>query len=467
VSGGGAGARIRSLLGLRSLKGAEAIRLVIVVAVAIGVVFLVKSQNGAGHSSSASQHPGQSSPPQADGGTGGSATDGSDKGSPGKGSPGSSASVAVAGGPAVERAIHDGSMTVVIDQPPPGLFAEQNRSIAQGATVAVDQLNARGGLAGHVHVKLVEATLDGLSAAALQAKLRSEAAAVLILPCDTDSQLSLAAAASQFGMLMFAPCNPDGTAGGRYATYWPVGFGANEEALGLTSYMSTVGKLNVFVVSAPGSRYVELVTSDFRNAAQKRGIKIVGSASIPLTTQDFSGLASAIRAAQPTPGAIFTALPAPVASRMAAGLLAEGVRVPLIGTTALDTRGTLSSGAKAVENATFSSYGFPRVNAAASHFAAAYRTRFHSEPVGSFPGLGLETIRLLHAAANKAHSAEPSAIQRALSGGIALEGLGLAGRSYAPDGDHNPVGQVSVSKILAGSFLQLFVVDDPNGPPAP
>lgn len=466
MSGGGAGARIRSLLGLRSLKSAEVIRLVVVVAVAVVAVFLVKSHNDGGHGSSAGQHPGQSATAQAGGSTGGSPTDGSGKGSA-KQSPGSPANVAVAGGPAVERAIHGGSLTVVIDQPPPGLFAEQNRSIAQGAAVAVDQLNARGGLAGHVHVKLVPETLDGLSAAALQAKLRSQAAAVLILPCDTDSQLSLAAAASQFGMLMLAPCNPDGTAGARYATYWPVGFAADEEALGLTSYMSTVGKLNVFVVSAPGSRYVELVTSDFRTAAQKRGIKIVGSASIPLTTQDVSGLASAIRAAQPTPGAIFTALPAPLANRMAAGLLAEGVRVPLLGTTAMDTHGTLSSGAKAVENATFSSYGFPRVNASASRFASAYRTLFRSEPVGSFPGLGLETIRLLHAAANKAHSAEPSAIQRALSGGIALEGVGLAQRSYAPGGDHNPIGQVSVSKILAGSFLQLFVVDNPSGPPAP
>lgn len=461
MSGGG-DARIRSLLGLRSLKSAEAIRLAVVVALAIGAVLLVESQKGGGHTSaSASLHPGQSAPAQAGGSAGVSAPNGSGKQSSG------SAAVTVAGGPAVERAIRGGSMTVVIDQPPSGLFAEQNRSIAQGATVAVDELNAHGGLAGHVHVKLVEESLDGLSAPAVQAKLRSDAAAVLILPCDTDSQLSLAAAASQFGMLMLAPCNPDGTAGGRYATYWPVGVAANEEALGLTSYMATEGKLSVFVVSAPGSRYIELVTSDFQNAAQKRGIKIVGSASIALTTQDFSGLASAIRSAQPTPGAIFTALPAPLANRMAAGLLAQGVRVPLIGSTAMDTPSTLSSGAKAVENATFSSYGFQRVSAPASRFAADYRARFHNEPVGSFPGLGLETIRVLQAAANKAHSAEPSAIQRALRSGIALEGVGLAHRSYAPDGNHNPVGAVSVSKIFAGSFLPLFVVDNPNGPPSP
>ena len=437
-------------------------RLVVVAALAVGAVFLAESLKGGDHRSHGSaRRSGQSSLAQAGGSAKGTGTAGSGKQSS------RSAHVAVAGGPAVERALGQGSMTVVIDQPPPGLFVEQNRSIAQGATVAVDELNGEGGFARHVHIKLVSQSLDGLSAAAVKSKLRSEAAAVLILPCDTDSQLSLAADASQFGMLMLAPCNPDGTAGGRYATYWPVGVAANEEALGLTSYMSTVGKLSVYVVSATGSRYIELVTSDFRNAAQTRGIKLVGNASIALTTHDFSGLARAIQAVQPTPGAIFTALPAPLANRMGAGLLAQGVRVPLIGSTAMDTPLTLSSGDRAVENATFASYGFPRVSAPASRFAAGYRARFRHEPVGSLPGLGLETIRVLEAAVHKAGSAEPSAIQQALTGGVSLEGVGLAARSYKPGGDHNPVGQVAVSKILAGSFLQLFVVNKPNGPPAP
>ena len=34
---------------------------------------------------------------------------------------------------------------------------------------------------------------------------------------------------------MLAPCSPDSTAGGRYATYWPVGMDASEEAAGLAS----------------------------------------------------------------------------------------------------------------------------------------------------------------------------------------------------------------------------------------
>jgi len=349
-------------------------------------------------------------------------------------------------------------MIVAVDQPAQGLFAEQNRSIERGAEVAVDQLNAAGGLTGHVRIHLVRQDLDGLSAAAVQARLRSEAAAVLVLPCDSDSQLSLAAAGSQFGMLMLAPCNPDSTAGARYPTYWPVGMAANDEAAGLVGYLKEVGYGSVFLVSAPGSRYVELLTGDFRSAAQAGGVRLVGSASISTTTQDFSSLAHTIQTAEPTPAAIFTALPPPLVNRLATGLLARGVQQTILGSTAMDTQLTLSSGSQALENATFPSYGFPRVSSSARRFAAEYASRFGREPVGSFPGLGLETIRLLEESVRKAGSAEPSAIQQALTGGVTLSGVGLADRSYAPGGDHNPVGQVAITKVSSGRFEPLLVV---------
>jgi branched-chain amino acid transport system substrate-binding protein len=448
VSSGGTGAGSRSGLGLHSLRSGEALRLTIAVVLAAGAVALGEYLTGGGHGShAAAGRSGQGS--LAARGSGGAG-----KGTAGSGSAGQ---VTVAGGAAVTRSLQHGQMTVVIDQPPPGLFSEQNRSIAHGAAVAVDELNGAGGLARHIHVKLVSQSLDGLSAAALQRQLSSEAAAVLILPCDTDSQLSLAAAASQYGILMLAPCNPDASAGGRYATYWPVGTAATEEAAGLASFLHSLGYGRIFIVSAPGSRYVELVTSDFQSAAQSSGMQIAGSASIATTTTDFSGLARTINAASPRPAAIFTALPPPLVNRLAAGLQAQGVDQAVLGSSVMDTPLTVSTRPKkTLENATFSSYGFPRTSASAHRFAAEYQARFGSEPVGSFPGLGLETIRLLEDAVRKAGSAEPPAIQRALAGGITLKGVGLADRTYQPAGDHNPIGEVAISKVSAGSILPLF-----------
>jgi branched-chain amino acid transport system substrate-binding protein len=425
--------------------------LLVAVAVAAGAVALVESHGGHGSGGSARAGADQKAVSGGHGVAGGSAA-------PGPARPSSETGhVSVAGGPAVTRSLEHGSMVVVIDEPSPGLFEEQNRSIAQGATVAVEELNTAGGLAGHIRIKLIRQRLDGLSATALEGRLRSEAAAVLILPCDTDSQLSLAAEASQYGVLMLAPCNPEASAGGRYATYWPVGTAATDEAAGFTSFMYTFGYRDVFAVTASGSRYVELLSSDFLSAAKARGIELDGSASISLTAPNYSELAQAIRAVHPRPSAIYTALPPPLVNRLASGLAAQGVHTIVLGSSAMDTPSTLASAGKAMENATFASYGFPRVSASARRFASDYRRQFRREPVGSFPGLGFETIRLLEGAVRKAGSAEPSAIQQALSGGLSLSGVALAERAYTSGGDHNPAGEVAISKIASGSFLPLQV----------
>jgi ABC-type branched-subunit amino acid transport system substrate-binding protein len=318
--------------------------------------------------------------------------------------------------------------------------------------MAVDELNAAGGLAQHVQVKLVLQNLDSLSATEVEARLRSEAAAALILPCDTDSQLSLAAEAARYKTLMLAPCNLDPTVGQRYPTYWPIGMSTNEEAYGLVRFMRQIGYGSVFIVSAPGSRYVQLVTDDFQAAAQRSGVQILGSASVSMTTEDFSSLAHSIEAISPRPSIIFSALPPPFVNQMAAGLKAQGLPQSVLGASVMDTQLTLTSSRGALEGAVFPSYGFPRESPAGHHFLVSYKKRFGNEPVGSFPGLGFETIRLLETAVREARSAEPSAIQRALSRGLTLEGVALAERSYPSGGDHNPTGTVAIEKIVSGHF---------------
>jgi branched-chain amino acid transport system substrate-binding protein len=471
-----AGTRLVSLL-----RGSEAARLTAAVIVAAGSVALAESLAGSHHGShGSSSHYGP--PPLADAakGQGGSL----DRGRGTTGLPGgngsdphslssaakavngsqSAAAAAVASSPAVSRALRSGEMTVVIDQPPAGLFSEQNRSIARGAAVGVDELNAGGGLRRRIHVKLVRQNLDGLSADVLRKRLLSEGAAALILPCDTDSQLGLASAAAHFGMLMLAPCNPDPQAGRSFPTYWPVGTAASDETLELASFMRVVGYGSVFVIDSTGSRYVELLTGYFRAAAQAKHIQLAGSAPIALNTRNFSSLARRIEAARPRPAAIFTALPPPVVNRLAAGLAGQGLPQVVMGTAAMDTQLTLASGGESLNNAVLASLGFPRESAAARRFAADYRRRFHTDPIGSFPAAGLETIRLLEDAVRKAGSAQPSAIQRALVGGIKLRGVGLADRVYQPGGDHNPIGEVAVAKIASNSFLPLYA-GMPSGAP--
>lgn len=370
-----------------------------------------------------------------------------------------------AGSAAVADALRHGQLNVVVDDPPSGAFGEQNHLIAQGAQVAAEELDAAGGLPGHVHVNLVQQTLDGLSPSALQQRLAAQGSGVLILPCDTDSQLSLAAAGARYGTLMLAACNYEPAAAQHYPTYWPVGSAANEEVAELATYMSTAGFPRVFVVGATGTHYVEALTSDFKQAVQSKHIRVAGSASVGMNTQDFTSLAQEIKSAGPKLTAVFTALPPPAVNRLAAALQAQGVGATLFGTSVMDGRFTLTNGSAGLENAVFASYGFPRENSAAQQFAGDYAKQFGKAPLGSFPGLGYETVRLLEEASKQARSANPSAIQQALARGLTLHGIALANRRYVAGSDHNPVSEVGVEKIAGRNFEPLLAGSPDGAPP--
>jgi ABC-type branched-subunit amino acid transport system substrate-binding protein len=364
---------------------------------------------------------------------------------------------------AVTAALQHGSMNVVVDQPAEAAFAEENHLIEGGAQIAAEEANASGQLPGHLHIKLVPEHLDGLSASAVQERLRSDGAGVLVLPCDTSSQASIASAAAHYGTLMIAACNDEPLAAQRLSTYWPVGSSGGEEMAELAAFMQSQGYLRAYVVGAPGVRYVELLTGDFERAAKAKGIRVLGSTAVNPGSQDFTSVANAIKGMEPQPTAVFTALPPPAVNRLGAALEAQGVRAAVVGTSVMASRYTLASG-EGLENAIFSSYGFAREGSAAARFASDYAKQYGRPPLGSLPGLGYESVRLLEETTRRAHSGEPSAIQHVLAAGFALSGVALADRHYQPGSNHNPVSEVGVEKISGKSFEPL-IAGSPSGAP--
>jgi ABC-type branched-subunit amino acid transport system substrate-binding protein len=372
----------------------------------------------------------------------------------------SAAAASAADWPSVAQSLRDGTMVVVLDEPAAGSYSEQNASIAKGAAVAVAQINAAGGLAHGVRIKLESQALDGLAEGALKQRLSSDAAAVLILPCDTESQAGLAARAAQFGMLTLAPCDPDPTVEAGYSTYWPVGSSGPEEAAGLTRFMHTLGYTLAYTVRASGNQLEQVLTNEFRAAAKKNGVTVDGGSSASITAGDIAAIAKAIKALRPVPGAVFTTLPPPSANELASGLQAQGVEATVVGTSAMDTPLTLKTNPQALESALVATYGFVREEPAGQEFVRQYTKRFGLAPVGGFPGLGFEAIRLIATAVAKGRAAAPVAIQRALLEGLTVTGVALAERRYLPRGadNHVPVTDVSIEKVYEGKFEPMIAV---------
>jgi len=370
--------------------------------------------------------------------------------------------------PALSRlSVTGGPLTLVVDQSG-GPFAQQNQLIREGVTAALDVLNAHGGVAHHT-VRVVTESLDGLSGSALEQRLHAAGSnAVLVLPCDNNSQAPLATAASRYGVVMLAPCDADASLAERLRTYWPVGMSGSDEASGLVHFLVREGFGRVFVVNSTGLQYTSTMTAYMSAALKTAGIPVVGSSTVSsnLSNADVANVLAAVRVIQPA--SLFTALPPPQVDKLVAGLVKGGEQqVFVFGTSAMDTPATLSSpGNASLQGATFPTYGFARVNGEATAFEQDFKQRFGQQPIGAFPGLGFETVGLLEQAIAKARSTQPAAIQRALLGGINDGGVALFGRSYHNPNNHNPVTTVSIEKVNADAFLPL-VTTEPDGSPPP
>ena len=362
-----------------------------------------------------------------------------------------------------------GGPTLVIDQPG-GVYSQQNQLIYQGVLAALTALNSQGGVA-HAKVRLVTAHLDGLSASAVQQRLRASGPnPVLILPCDSNSQTALATGAAPSGTLMLAPCSANASLAERLSTYWAIGMDGSDESQGLVSYMARVGFSPVFILNVSGSDFASSMSGYFQGFMKRANLSIDGSTTISSTPSaaDIARVVSAVRSAAPAAYALYTPLQPPYVDQLAAALKAAGLHLDLFGTSAMDVPLSLSSrDSSALQGTTFPTYGFLPVGAEGSEFLRDYKQQFGSAPVGAFPDLGFETVALLEDAIAKARSTRAAALQQALLGGIADGGAALFARTYDRAGDHNPVTTVSLAQISQGGFLSVLTIQPDGAPPPP
>jgi len=270
---------------------------------------------------------------------------------------------------------------------------------------------------------------------------------VAILPCNVDLAPSLAKAAAARHLLILSPCNPDPAATRRIPMDWPIAMSGNQEAAQLVDW--ALGERMVpayLLVGEPKTSYVSALTRYFRAALTENHIPLVGEATVKLDGSNVSAVAKDIRRAKPL--VIFTAVFSPYVEKIASGLRHRGVRAPVLVGDGMDAQLELQKYTwRDLSEVLFASYGFARP--ASKAFFDEYRARFRRRPVGAFPGLGLETIRVLEAAVLRAGSTEPRAINDAFAQGFKLTGVGLSDRVYPGSGVREPTTDVGVSRVDA------------------
>jgi branched-chain amino acid transport system substrate-binding protein len=368
-------------------------------------------------------------------------------------------------------ALKKGTITVGYGNNLTGFLAAHDVLISNGAKLAVEQINKAGGIGGKIKIKLILKDVKSRPDVSVQVArdLMKAKVNVLVLPCNTDFQVGMAAVANPRGQFMLSPCNGDPTVARTYGNYWPVGMAGNAQMAQLANYAKLRKYKKVYVLDAPQMLYVHLMARYFKKAAPSRGIQIAGTDDIPFGAtgfpQDYSAIATKIKNDSGGAQAIMTGLFSPFVDFLARDLRRAGVNIPVIGSDGMDTQLNLTTGKDAVNNYAFTTFGYPDKGSPTARFYASFKGRFGGSPDGSYPALGYDTIKVLEAAVVKAGSIDGKVIQAALANGMTIRGA-LGPLRYKGSNQHNPSNIVAALQIRSGKFVKVLK-GVPKNVPAP
>lgn len=331
---------------------------------------------------------------------------------------------------------------------PTATFAQSGRN---GVTLAIEEMNAAGGVLGGKRIELLVEDDRGEAAEAASAvsKLITRDHVVALIGEQASSR-SIAAApiAQSYGVPMISPTstNIEVTKKGDYI--FRVCFTDPYQGAVLSEFARDhlQAKTAAQLVDVRNDYSVGLAQA-FRDSFTKAGGRVVAEQRYSEGDSDFSAQLTAIRPLDPdvlvVPG-YYT--DAGLIARQAKAL---GLRAVLLGGDGWDSPKLVEIGGEAVEGTYFSNhYSVDDPSPAVRQFVAAYKKKYGSDP-DSIAALSYDGARLLADAIRRAGSTEGKRVRDALAD--TTDFSGVSGK-ITMDADRNPIKPAVVLKVEKGRF---------------
>jgi len=352
-----------------------------------------------------------------------------------------------------------------------GSQASLGRPSLNGSILAVEQLNARGGLLGRL-VELI--AVDGRTD---PARIARKTRSLVHLPglsaitglSDTTMVLAAAPITEKARMVFLT----SGATSPRVPIEFPkfyfmACFGDNTQAAAGAEYaFSTLGAKTAYLLFDETTDYTVLLAKYFKERYLQLGGQIVGEDTYDGGAADFSAQIAKIKGLATPPDMLYVASGPDEIGPLVKQLRDAGVDVPVFGGDGYDTPLLLEIAGAAANDVYFTTHAlFDRAQATPrqKRFIDAYKARFGTPPESSFAGLGYDAINLLAAAIELAGSAQQKVIRGALE--ATQDFPGVTGTiSFAP-GVHIPEKQVTIVRIRDGAPT-LAAILTPQAVPSP
>jgi branched-chain amino acid transport system substrate-binding protein len=339
----------------------------------------------------------------------------------------------------------------------------------EGIKLAVEELNAAGGIGGKHKIKLVAKDFrnDATEAVSMTKALLDEGAHVIIGPTSTMLAITVGKQARERQIPTVYPLASPPFITKEVGPFgFLVTFGDNVQAAVIAKYAAELGYKAAYTMPSPDDPYTDFIPKYFEKKFAELGGKVVGSTTWSFTQTEFTVEARKIKKHKPEPDMIMSPAFGPFYAGLLKSLRMSGVKTPYFGVDALDEPSALSLGS-VTEGVVFPSPSFASPGNPMFVFNEKYKKKYGKESISQYPALGYDSIKVIEAAVLKAGSNNGKAIRDAMAGLVDVQGA-TSKITYAGTKYNVPIREVAICQMKGGKkTLVKFVKLQPEEIPQP
>ncbi|MBK1867714.1 ABC transporter substrate-binding protein [Aestuariivirga sp. YIM B02566] len=288
--------------------------------------------------------------------------------------------------------------------------------LAKGMEIAIEEINAKGGIAGKVKIELDRRDMksDPMLGATVVQELIAAGANFIVTTCDTDVSLPGAQMAAKASLPVISSCGADAAGPSQV----PGGFGflnvpgTLTQGAMLAEYAAKKGYKKAFTLKSKSEGYTHTLGVAFEERFRELGGEIVGEAYY--TLGDSSYRVTATKMASSDADVIMTNTFPPDTTAFLKDLERLGNTKPIIMVDGNDTPVIFDAGGQ-LDISAMTTYGGNRTPGSAFEtFEKEYRAKFGADPESLQTALGYDLVVSVAAAVEAARSTEGAAVRDAL-----------------------------------------------------
>ncbi|GLO72654.1 amino acid ABC transporter substrate-binding protein [Phaeobacter inhibens] len=298
-----------------------------------------------------------------------------------------------------------------------GGLAGYDGPVIEGLHIAVDEINAAGGINGNIMIELVEKDVrsDAAQTAIAVQELADEGVSVIVLPCDADPSLAAIGTVTSAQIPAISTCASSPTLPMIGGDYMFANFpGDNVQATVSAEWAHQQGHTSAYIIYSPDSQYTTMPLY-FADVFEALGGAMLGQDTHSIGQQDFSAIATRIASLDPQPDVIMTSSYEPDFPSMLKALRAAGVTSQMIGSDGIDSPTIFSLG-DVGEGVVFTTAGHATEGSPLAEFNAKYEAATGNPSETVFNAVGYDLVVVVAEAVKAAGgSTDPVAIRNAMA----------------------------------------------------